>query len=696
MRKYFILASAALALASCSSDDFIGNTPGSEPNSSSSAIMFDGGMGKITRTVNGGNAAKLLGNKFYVLGTKGTLPDGSPTNTKVFDNYQVVWSAGTAGTTDDNSNDWAYVGKEITEFNANYKKDADPKVLQTIKFWDYSADQYDFIAFAVGGNTIAKAEANQQDEATGGTTEATKIIATPIATPVKGTDDTSPKYVSYSLTGTKIDDLKKCYYTDVTTVEKDNYGKPVQLTFKNMTAKIRVAFYETIPGYTVSDIKFYKEDPKTQQDGADTQQGQPTNKATLYLTGEDQLQTSGTLTVTYPIVGKTERDKTDNKSPFYNKALVSITAATGEGVDKTQSIDLGSVNYPTGDNVASVIATTAKEATMAGTEADSYYSPVLPVATAKPLTLRIDYKLTSTDGSNETINVKGAKAVIPASYTAWQPNYAYTYIFKISENTNGSTGTDKDNKDVEGLFPITFDAVVADVADANNHESITSVATPSITTYAWDTTNKKVVKAWGNGSEYLASTNTEIYVSVYDNGNVCKDLNEKGKLYTVTKNNAKYDASEAEIIDALQVQTSSTETTDLDASTTITGRNGITLTSATLTIANEIPRENGQNIKIDTNNNNSVAKFTASEEAKTYAFVYKKQDGTTMTHYTAYIAKGTETAGENEYYEDPNGIKAITQGTTLTASTIYYVKYTNNNNVYGVKVIKTYKPTTTE
>lgn len=695
MRRYFILASAALALASCSSDDFIGNAPGSEPNSSSSAIRFDGSTGKTTRAINGGNAAKLLGNKFYVLGTKGILPDDSPTDTKVFDNYQVVWSAGTAGTTDDNSNDWAYVGQEITEFNANYNKDTAPKALQTLKFWDYSADQYDFIAFSVGDNNIAKAEASQQDEATGGTTQDTKIVATPIATPVKGTGDNAPNYVSYSLTGTKIDDLKKCYYTDVATVEKKDYGNPVQLTFKNMTAKIRVAFYETIPGYTVSDIKFYKEDPKTQQAADNTQQEQPTDKATLYLTGDDKLQTSGTLTVTYPIVGKTERDKTDNKSTLYNKALISVTPTTGEGVNATQSIELGTVNYPTEEN-AQVIATTAKEATMAGKKDDSYYSPVLPVATAKPLTLRIDYKLTSTDGSGETINVKGAKAVIPASYTAWQPNYAYTYIFKISENTNGSTGTDKDGKDVEGLFPITFDAVVADVTEADNHESITTVATPSITTYAWDTTNKKVVKALGNGNEYLANANAEIYVSVYDNNNLCTDLNTKGTLYTVTKENNVYNASEAEIIDALQVQASSNTTADVDGINTIKGRNEITLTPATLTIADEIPRENGQNIKIDTNNSNSVAKFTVSEEAKTYAFVYKKLDGTATTHYTAYIAKGTETAGENEYYEDPNGTKAITQGTTLTANTIYYVKYTNNNNVYGVKVIKTYKPTTTE
>ena len=61
------------------------------------------------------------------------------------------------------------------------------------------------------------------------------------------------------------------------------------------------------------------------------------------------------------------------------------------------------------------------------------------------------------------------------------PNYAYTYIFKISDNTNGWTGT---ASEPSGLFPITFDAVVAEATDANAEQTtVTTVATPAITTY---------------------------------------------------------------------------------------------------------------------------------------------------------------------------------------------------------------------
>ena len=62
MKKYVFLAASALALASCTSDDFLGNTPGNV-QSNTSAINFDGGTGKISRAT-GADAAKLLNSNF--------------------------------------------------------------------------------------------------------------------------------------------------------------------------------------------------------------------------------------------------------------------------------------------------------------------------------------------------------------------------------------------------------------------------------------------------------------------------------------------------------------------------------------------------------------------------------------------------------------------------------------------------------
>lgn len=444
-------------------------------------------------------------------------------------------------------------------------------------------------------------------------------------------------------------------------------------TFKNLTAKVRVAFYETIPGYTVSNIQFYDngDDPKTELTGKDA--------AVLFTTGENNyLSTSGTIQVTYPKVG--DANKSDKA---YNKAFVSVVKGADE--EKITKLGLGKVDYYgkvfLNDN--------AKEANMAGDKDKGYFTPVLP-AEGHALTLRLNYTLTSTDGSGETIKVYGATAVVPASYTAWQPNYAYTYIFKISDNTNGTTSTTT-NK--EGLFPITFDAVVADVDNVDfNHESITTVSTPSVTSYAYNSHDKKVILAHGaTGNEYPASANTDIYFSVYEDGKTKDKLKENGQLYTVTKNNATGAATtnptvtEAEVIDALQIRTSK------NTETTIKGRNGIILTPVdTKTDITTIPTDDGKTVPVVAN---TTAMFTASTTPTTYAYVYKNKDGEESTIYTAvtYEVGSAPKAEANEYYLDPSGTTVVAAGTTLEANKTYYKKYTNNNNVYGVKVVKTYK-----
>lgn len=647
MNKYFLYAASVLALASCSSDDFLGENSGNGQNAANSVINFGGETGKITRAADGksvgASAAKLLGGKFYVLGTKGTLPDYNPTENIVFDNYQVNWEGNTAGTTADNTNDWKYVGITPTGLHAGDKE----ITAQSIKFWDYSQPHYDFIAYSVGDNELL----------TTGNAVDGKIVGSAIQTP-KANAEKDKNYFSYSLKGKRIEDLQKCYYTDVTPVEKADYQKPVKFTFKNLTAKVRVAFYETIPGYTVSDIEFYDNGTDPKADLTDKKE------AVLYTTGDTKLSTNGTINVTYPKVGS----KNASDAAF-NKAFVSIVTGTD---NTTTKLGLGNVNYENG-----VLNDNAQKANMAGNKDNSYFTPVLP-AEGHALTLRLNYTLTSTDGSNEKIKVYGATAVVPASYTAWQPNYAYTYIFKISDNTNGATS--KEDGTPEGLFPITFDAVVSDVDNADfNHESITTVSTPSVTTYAFNSHDKKVIKAYGVGNEYPAATTTDIYFSVSEAGKTMDNLNNKGQLYTVSK--AK--ATEAEVIDALQISASEDENT-------VTGRNDIVLTKVKTDIVKEIPTEDGKTIEVG---DNTTAKFTATETPTTYAYVYLKEAGTQSTIYTAItIGEGTTiTAGNDEYFEDPSGKKVVTKGTTLTVGTTYYKKYTNNNNVYGVKVVKTYK-----
>ena len=70
------------------------------------------------------------------------------------------------------------------------------------------------------------------------------------------------------------------------------------------------------------------------------------------------------------------------------------------------------------------------------------FTPVFPQAgNTTNLTLKCNYTLYNSI-SGETIDVTGATAVIPSQYLQWKPNFRYTYLFKISENTNGTTGHD--------------------------------------------------------------------------------------------------------------------------------------------------------------------------------------------------------------------------------------------------------------
>ena len=151
---------------------------------------------------------------------------------------------------------------------------------------------------------------------------------------------------------------------------------------------------------------------------------------------------------------------------------------------------------------------------------------VLPNSTGAALTLKMDYTLVSRDGTGETIQVTGATATVPADFTKWKPNYAYTYIFKISDNTDGHIGSE------EGLYPITFDAsVITDVA--GNQTTITTVSETSITTYqngavANEYNAGNIYVVVGDGSTALTSSNAKLYKATIEAG-AAQGLDTEGK-----------------------------------------------------------------------------------------------------------------------------------------------------------------------
>lgn len=508
MNKFFIAAASALALASCSSDDFLGEIQGNEQNGATSAINFGGDTGKITRaTETGATAAGLLENNFVVVGFKGNKTDAANNENYAFDHYNVNFKDGSAFSTESNRAGWEYVNQDMnvkgTKPAASLAQGGASQ--QTIKYWDHSCKSYDFIAFSMGK----------------------KDAASEYATPTH-VDKANLDKAAYTLTG-NVNTLSECYISDMKTVEEKDYNKTsVSMSFRHLASKVRMALFEIVPGYVISDVKFY----------TDTEATSTTTNPEGTLIGK--FNNSGTLTVYFPTTGIVNKDKKD-----YNKAHVKFTASTTAGeTGVLNHKGFGAVNYNNqAEGTISAGTTYLSQNAATPSYCGAGYQNVLPSeGAASAITLRIDYKLTSVDGSNETINVKGATATVPAEYTEWKSGYAYTYIFKISQDTNGSTGGTS-----TGLTAISFDAVVVDDEANGLQETITTVSDNSFTTYGY-----KDNKVTTNGNEYV--NGTDIYATVYvpAAGETAAKTVAPQKLYTVTlEAGATQTINEASVANAL-------------------------------------------------------------------------------------------------------------------------------------------------
>ena len=514
-KSLFFAAAAIVAMASCTNDEFIGNSN----NAGELAINF-GSQGKaITRADKvGAAAAALLDNNFVVYADKTIGTDVS----NVFNYYSVNYYDGTANSTASNTNDWEYVGQTpINGTGTVAVTGATAVTSQTIKYWDMNADKYDFVAFSQGKGLAPVAPATDNTYATFSTVDLTNAGST-----------TDPVY---TVTG-KVGELTEAYIADLITVKKADFTTTVVTPkFRHLGAKVRVAMYETVPGYAVKDVKFYADDLDATAAGTN---------AVLFADDKELTNPAGegSMAVYFPVVGD------DETVAGYNDATVVFT--------KSGSAELASaITFPNGLKFAGstdaetkltatdkYIGTASNTATYAtDDDAAAAYMNVLPTGEGHKLTLKVDYTLVAIDKAEsdepEEIKVTGATAVVPAVYTNWQPNYAYTYIFKISEDSG------------EGLYPITFDAVVVDdEIDGQVQETITEVLDPSITTYQkgivvtandeYKAGNIYVVAE--NGVELTPGTNANLYTVTIETG-ALQTINEK-TVANALKNGKQYQA----------------------------------------------------------------------------------------------------------------------------------------------------------
>lgn len=483
MKKYLIFAASALALASCSSDDFLGENPGNVQNATT-AINFGGDAGKTTRGIQTGpTAASTLKNHFVVFGDK-TYKAG--TTQAVYDHYDVQWIGDEATKkTQTNQHGWEYVG-----YTPNKNSDLGTDAKQSIKYWDYSASEYNFAAFSLGELT------NEADPTDPYKNQLKHDATDAVTTGNVKISQIESKATTYTIKGA-VEDITKLYISDrITAKSKDattpdiNYQDAVKFNFRALKTLVRMGIFETVNGYSVKDVKFYKSN--------NTNDGNPS----LYATDKNIPAGNGEATITFG---------TNTTDGSYNKALVTWTST-----ENNKDITFGNLKLTGAESKED-----ATKQYLGRTSADASlpedYNTVIPSAEIGALTLKVDYTLVSTDGSKEEIKVTGATAVVPAEYTKWQPNYSYTYIFKISDKTNGTTGDPtKPTPDPAGLYPIVFNAVVTETENGIQN-TITTEETPSITTYAKGNETNKEYKSTDNIYACVTDATTGQNVDLYAN-----------------------------------------------------------------------------------------------------------------------------------------------------------------------------------
>lgn len=602
-RKLLYLTTIILTFAGCASEDYVGNKELHEANEYGNPVSFNLVAAPQTRAIGGGDAAVMLNNNFVVYARKWFADESNASllanPQMVFNNYLVQYAANSANTTTSNSAGWEYVGyynlPDGTSGNTGFPAaipdpiPASGRYEQSIKYWDFSAKQYDFLAYSLGegtGSTPTYADASGMDYDDETTLDAYKGY-------------------KYTLTGSAAQ-LQACYISNLekkTVLNSSN--TEVQLKFRKLESKVRIALYETIPGYSVKDVKFYAASDATSSGN------------TAYLYGSDGfVLNEGSYTVTFaeddagtPILKWTEGSTTPSASFL---SFGDITSSTWTGKASSEYREAS----------GSYIGRSSSNSTI------SDYQSVLPnPENTANLNLKVDYTLVSRDGYREEIKIEGVTATVPAAYAQWQPNYSYTYIFKITD-TN--------------LYPITLDAVVTQNPDGKQ-ETITTVTEPSITTFGVVDGKYSVGK-----SEY--EYGADIYATIMKaNSVVTPDANVK--VYTVAYKSG-----------ATSDQISANPITENNVAEVI-GKTGTVIVataySTGVSVVTSVPGEDG-----------STKTINALKMQKPAAGIYAVEYTYTESSDTKKVYKVIRVVPSLSVYQAPNGYDEVEE---YAAGTAYVV-----------------------
>lgn len=662
MKKYLFIATALVALASCSDDTFVGENSPNEANGNG-AISFGFNVPNITRGTS--TDASKLSNQFIVWGEKNESStnvavaageDGTGENESikraghlVFKNYIVNWVDNPNSTTS-NSHGWEYVGFKFDDGSAtipttsyttnvtpNTKPEEGTAPAQTIKYWDDNATSYTFTAVSAKPTDISAGRVKITKTQTG-TDVYGKGYTVTLAKTTESNTDTYPS-------------LTDLYFADRINIAKgEGYShNVVEFNFRNVLSWVRVGMFETIPGYEVSEIKFYKTDGTTEyNDGAST----PVPAFGAVCPNVSATNFEGSVTATY-------YDNTN--TTIQNHPKIEVTPSSTGNTDLVLGTNFSTLTVgSTEPEVAAKFLGTTATAPTYDTDRGTFTSVLPQVGNTTPLQLTVNYTLYNTV-TKETIQITGKTAVIPAKYLQWKANYKYTYLFKITD---------------DDLNPITFDAVVVETENGQA-EYITTVSEPSITTFGvvLDKDNKFQNYVTGKDEYQLpgGTDKLDIYTTFMQGANVLTpQLTEAGKanyvkVYSVDYKANATDAEKAEKpITELSVANAIEHTGGIITATDITSDNA-TYFTVNPAMVGKVLAEDGTEKTID------ALKLTGIKKDGKYAVEIVTYEAVTLT-------TGADLTG---YYSVTNDTYSIVSSGTYSSGTYY-------------KRVKTYKVITVE
>ena len=503
-KNLFLIAIAAVTFASCTSDELV-NGQATLNNAGQTPIGFNVRKQNITR-------AALEDVNHYNFGVWAYKVNTSPAaQEEVMNHYLVGWSNGTnkgydptnattfsadadhTGSQADHTDylsPWFYEGlgtSQYTSAGAGYYQPGSAYMSanthQYLRYWDLAFEKTNFYCYAPYNTTV--------------TFNATsKVMTFADGTTIQDGYD-NPQNTAYSAIDRS---LSEYMYGSKSQNNKMTGDKPqdVDIAFKHMGAQLFIRFYEDVPGYRVEIIDLDQD-----------------------RTGYDATQYAKNGIQAVPAVKTAGTPDTYAKGYYYKKSGATIdfsdltnvvftptfTTAASKVQDRLMFKIPTSTSGTAGvtPNNLSVFKTTHYVIPQSG-DGTYAYSPTIYYPIAQPttgtaytdagFTFHVSYRVIAED-NGEVITVHDAAVHVPVKgdaastdggattanqwITAWQSNTKYTYTFKITKGTSGTTDPtvvpDPDDANpgtTKALFPIVFDnATIEDYTNSFSEYNIT-------------------------------------------------------------------------------------------------------------------------------------------------------------------------------------------------------------------------------